>query len=71
MAICSEYMIEIICKTKTHQLLHLIPCVDNVYSCPFMQDFMFKNSHFFFKKIYFLKMRHDFLPGKLTEEKKW
>lgn len=55
MAICSECMIEIICKIKTHKLHHLIPCVDNVYSCPFIQDCIFRNSHFFFKKNLFFK----------------
>lgn len=70
MAICSEYMIEIICKIKTHKLLHFTPCVNNVSFCPFIQDCMFGNSHFFFKKIYLLKMRHDFLPWKLSEGKK-
>lgn len=70
MVICSEYMTEIICKIKTHKLLHFTPCVNNASFCPFIQDCMFGNSHFFFKKTYLLKVRHDFLPGKLTEGKK-
>lgn len=70
MAICSEYMIEIICKIKTHKLLHFTPCVNNVSFCPFIQDCL-GTVTFSLKKIYLLKVRHDFLPGKLTEGKKW
>lgn len=71
MVIFSEYMIEIIHEIKKYKLLHFTPCVNNVSLCPFIQECMFGNSHFFFlKKIHLLKMKHDFLPGKLTEKKK-
>lgn len=55
MAICSEYMIKIICKIKTYKLLHLTPCVNNVSFCPFIQNCMFGNSYFFFQKNLFVK----------------
>lgn len=64
-------MIDIIFEIKNHKLLHFTPCVNNVSLCLFIEDRMFGNSHFFFKKIHLLKMRHDFLPGRLTEKKKY
>lgn len=55
MVICSEYMIEIICEIKNRKLLHFTPCVNNVSLCHFIQECMFGNSHFFFKKNPFVK----------------
>lgn len=69
MVIFSEYMIEIIHEIKKYKLLHFTPCVNNVSLCPFIQECMFRNSHFFFKKNPFVKNETWFLAREADREK--
>lgn len=71
MVIFSEYMIEIIHEIKKYKLLHFTPCVNNVSLCPFIQECMFGNSHFFFlEKNPFVKNETWFLAREADREKK-
>lgn len=71
MVIFSEYMIEIIHEIKKYKLLHFTPCINNVSFAPSFKNVCLGTVTFSLKKIHLLKMRHNFLPGKLTEKKIW